>query len=107
MHEYANGFNLWREWAKLETATEESPYKPPKLYKYYAGICLALAKEEFPDTSSYNAAEIVYRIDKPKHIGFIFQTEDKKRLEELLNSYAERIAREHLMVIPAKEHHDD
>jgi biotin carboxylase len=107
MHEYANGFNLWREWAKLETATEQEPYRPPKLRNSYAGICLALAREEFPDTSNYNDPEIVYRIDKPKHVGFIFETQNKQRLQQLLNSYAERITKEYLMVLPAKEHHDE
>ena len=27
--EHACNFNLWREWAKLETATDEKPYQPP------------------------------------------------------------------------------
>ena len=33
--EHACNFNLWREWAKLETSTLENPYKPPKLRKEY------------------------------------------------------------------------
>src|SRR5215203_1714035 len=54
--EQASGFNLWREWAKLETATADKPYKAPKLRKDYAGIALALSKEEAPDTSHYKDA---------------------------------------------------
>ncbi len=42
--EHACNFNLWREWAKLETATDEKPYKLPKLRKDFAGITLALRK---------------------------------------------------------------
>ncbi|MCX7638876.1 MAG: ATP-grasp domain-containing protein [Pyrinomonadaceae bacterium] len=107
MHEYANGFNLWREWAKLEIETEERKYEPPNLRKEYAGICLALAKVEYPDTSDYKDPEIVFRIDKPNHIGFIFQTKEKDRLEKLLETYTKRITNDFLAVAPAKEHYDD
>ena len=72
--EHACGFNLWREWARLETATREKPYKPPKLRKEFAGICLALANTDEPDTSHYTDEEIVYRVKKPKHVGLIFRS---------------------------------
>jgi len=105
--EQASGFNLWREWAKLETATKEKPYKAPKLRKDYAGICLALAKDETPDTSHYTDTEIVYRVTKPKHVGLIFYSNKQKRLAELLQTYAERITNDFLAVAPAKERYDD
>jgi biotin carboxylase len=105
--EQASGFNLWREWARLETATKERPYKAPKLRKDYAGICLALAKEEAPDTSHYEDAEIVYRVKKPKHVGLIFYSNKRQRLTELLDSYARRITEDFLAVAPAKERYDD
>jgi biotin carboxylase len=105
--EQASGFNLWREWAKLETATKEKPYKAPKLRKDYAGICLALAKDETPDTSHYVDTEIVYRVTKPKHVGLIFYSNKQKRLAELLQTYAERITNDFLAVAPAKERYDD
>lgn len=105
--EQACGFNLWREWAKLEIATDENPYKPPKLRKDYAGIALALAKEDAPDTSHYTDTEIVYRVTKPKHVGLIFYSNKQKRLAELLQIYAERITNDFLAVAPAKERYDD
>ena len=105
--EQANGFNLWREWAKLETATKEKPYKAPKLRKDYAGICLALSKEETPDTSHYEDAEIVYRVKKPKHVGLIFYSNKQKRLAELLQTYTEKITSDFLAVAPVKERYDD
>lgn len=107
VHEHASGFNLWREWAKLETATEKNPYKAPKLRKDYAGIALCLAKEETPDTSHYLDEEIIYRVSKPKHVGLIFFSKDKDRLGELLQTYSERIAQDFLAVAPAKERYDD
>ena len=105
--EHACGFSLWREWAKLETATKESPYQPPKLRKDYAGIALALANQDAPDTSHYTDEEIVYRVTKAKHIGLIFYSEKEERLNELLNSYSEKIAQDFLAVAPVKEHYDD
>lgn len=107
VHEAASGFNLWREWGKLETETKEQPYKPPVLRKEYAGIALALAKDEHPDTSAYDAKEIVYRVNKPRHVGIIFRTKTKKRLDELLDEYRERITNDFLAVAPVKERYDD
>ncbi|CAN5251836.1 ATPase [soil metagenome] len=107
VHEHASGFNLWREWAKLETSMAENSYKPPKLRKEFAGIVLCLAKDEMPDTSHYNEEEIVYRVSKPKHIGLIFHSKKQERLNELLQTYSERIANDFLAVAPAKERYDD
>lgn len=105
--EQASGFNLWREWAKLETSTKENPYKPPKLRKDFAGIALCLANEEQPDTSHYTDEEIVYRVNKPKHVGLIFYSNKQKRVSELLQIYTERITNDFLAVAPAKERYDD
>jgi len=105
--EHACNFNLWREWAKLETATKEVPYKLPKIRKDYAGIALALANQENPDTSHYSDEEIVYRVNKPKHVGLIFYSKKQKRLDDLLDIYTERITNDFLAMAPAKERYDD
>jgi biotin carboxylase len=105
--EHACNFNLWREWAKLETATPAAPYKLPKLRKEFAGVALALANTDHPDTSHYTDEEIVYRVAKPKHVGLIFYSEKPSRVEALLANYSERIAQDFLAVAPAKERYDD
>jgi biotin carboxylase len=105
--EHACNFNLWREWAKLETSTEENPYKLPRLRKEFAGVALALANTDHPDTSHYDDSEIVYRVTKPNHVGLIFHSQKQKRVSELLDSYAARIATDFLAVAPAKERYDD
>ena len=105
--EHACNFNLWREWAKLETTTDEDPYKLPKLRKDFAGVALALANQDHPDTSHYTDEEIVYRVSKPKHVGMIFYSKKEKRLEQLLALYSERISSDFLAVAPAKERYDD
>jgi biotin carboxylase len=105
--EHAAGYSLWREWARLEMADEENPYKPPKVRKDYAGIALALAKEEKPDTSHYADEEIVYRVTKPRHVGLIFSSGSHERITELLETYTERITQDFLAVAPTKERYDD
>ncbi len=107
VHEHACGFNLWREWGKLETETDESPYRPPKLRKEFAGIALALAREEEPDTSHYTDEEIVYRVKKPRHVGLIFRTEKRERMDGLLAAYDSRITEDFLEIAPVKERYDD
>ena len=105
--EHASGFNLWREWGKLETSTKTNPYKAPKIRKEYAGITLALANQDCPDTSHYDDLEIVYRVNKPKHVGLIFHAKNEVRISELLNIYTERISNDFLEVGKFKERHDD
>ena len=105
--EHACNFNLWREWAKLETATAERPYKLPKLRHDYAGIALALAKVDEPDTSHYSDDAIVYKVNKPKHVGLIFHATKHRRITELLNEYSGRIEQDFLAVAPVKERYDD
>ena len=105
--EHACNFNLWREWAKLETSTPENPYKLPKLRRDFAGVALALANQDAPDTSQYDESEIVYRVSKPKHVGLIFYSRKQKRVTELLETYSVRIATDFLAVVPAKERYDD
>ena len=105
--EHACNFNLWREWAKLETSTDSNPYRLPKLRKEFAGVALALANQDLPDTSGYDDSEIVYRVSKPKHVGLIFYSRKQKRVNELLDVYSQRIASDFLAVAPAKERYDD
>lgn len=107
VHDYACGFNLWREWAKLEIATEENPYKLPKLRKEFAGVILSLANSDEPDTSAYTDSEIVYRVKKKKHVGLIVCAKKYERVEELLGNYAERFIQDFTIIAPSREHYDD
>ncbi len=105
--EQASGLNLWREWAKLEIADDDNPYQLPRLRQNYAGIALCLANQEQPDTSHYTDVEIVYRVKKPKHVGLIFYSDKYERINELLETYTEKMTRDFLAVVPTKERYDD
>lgn len=104
--EHASGLNLWREWARLEIATKENPYNPPRLRTDYAAIALCLANSDAPDTSHYTDKEIVHRVSKPRHAGLIFHAETRERINELLEIYTEKMARDFLAIVPIKERHD-
>jgi carbamoylphosphate synthase large subunit len=100
--EAASGINLWREWAKMEIA--ESKSKPKlKPRKEHAGIILSLARQEWPDTSGYDDAEVVYRAKKKHHAGLIVRSKSHERVTELLNDYSERFQNDFIAVLPPLE----
>jgi biotin carboxylase len=105
----ASGVNLWREWAKLEIAGDESvkPIRAEKPRKDYAGIVLSLARQEAPDTTAYDDPEIIYRVDKKHHVGLIVRSPRLERVAELLDQYAQRFADEFIAVAPPHQRVED
>jgi len=101
--EAATGINLWREWAKLEVGAGKQPYQLPAMSQNYAAVILSLARQEQPDTSAYTDPEIVYRVKKFHHAGFILQSPDQSRIEELLSSYTRRFETDFLATQPVPE----
>ena len=89
--EAATGVNLWREWARIEVGGGKTPYVLANVRRDYAGVVISLARQDNPDTSSYNDPEIVMRIPKHHHAGFVLRANKPQRIEELLDSYATRI----------------
>lgn len=101
--EAATGINLWREWAKLEVGAGKEPYQLPATRNDYAGAILSLAKQEHPDTSSYTDPEIVYRVSKYHHAGFILRSPQPARIAELLVSYSERFHHDFMATQPVPD----
>ena len=101
--EAASGLNIWREWAKLELSDDANPYRAEPTREEYGGIVLSLARQEWPDTSNYTDAEIVYRVRKPHHVGLVVRSPDHARVRELLEDYARRFADEFIAVAPPLE----
>lgn len=92
MVEAASGVSLWGEWAKLETAAAlGQPYAPPADAGQHAGLIASLASEQTPDTSAFTDPEIVWRMNKEHHIGFIVQASQPERVRALLDEYLIRI----------------
>ena len=104
MVEASTGANLWREWARLEVASANgTKYQVPPGGKDYGAVILSLARQQWPDTSAYNDPEIVYRIHKEYHAGFIMRSPDHKRVNQLLDDYGNRFMQDFAATMPAKE----
>jgi biotin carboxylase len=101
--EAASGINLWREWARLEVAAGKESYQLPQVRNDYAGVILSLARQEQPDTSAYDDPEIVYRVAKYHHAGFVLKSAKPERIQELLDSYSARFREDFLATQPVPE----
>ena len=101
--EAASGINLWREWAKLEVGAGKLPYSLPRQRKDYAGVIVSLARHEEPDTSAYSDPEIVYRVKKYHHAGFVVKSPDPACVRELLESYSRRFVTDFLATQPVPD----
>jgi biotin carboxylase len=100
----ATGINLWREWARIEVANlRGESYVLPSTHADYAGSVLCLAQTAEPDTSSFNAPEIVYRMKKHHHAGLIVRSPRAERVAELLEDYSGQFARMFLASMPPPE----
>ena len=102
--EAASGRNLWREWARVEIAHARGErVGAVGTRREYGGIALSLARQEHPDTSGYDDPEIVFRVEKPYHVGLVVRSPDLARVRGLLDSYAERFAQDFSAYAPPPE----
>ncbi len=99
--EASTGVNLWSEWARIELRAGKSPYQAPVARQDHAGLMISLARDEHPDTSAYQAPEIVWRLDMKHHVGFVFRSSSPERIEELFDEYEPRVQRDFQAVMPA------
>lgn len=99
--EEASGFNLWREWARLEYAnTVKKPYKLPAPKGLHAGLLICLSREEKPDLSRFNAPEVVWKLAEDHHAGLVVAGKSYEKVNELLGKYQHQLTREILAVAP-------
>jgi biotin carboxylase len=99
--ELASGINPWVEWARLEVATLLGmEYTLPNLAYEYAGSVICLARQEHPDTSSYDAPEVVQRLERHHHAGLILRADTADRIENLIAEYTDRFLEDFCAVVP-------
>ncbi|MCB0638586.1 MAG: ATP-grasp domain-containing protein [Lewinella sp.] len=104
MVEVASGINLWAEWARLESAMlRKETYQLPPVRQTHAGILISLARFEHPDTSDFKDQEIVWRLQKPHHVGFILRSDDQDRISSLLEDYAHRVYEQFHATAPIRD----
>ena len=102
--EAGTGINLWREWARIEVSNlRGEAYELPERREEYAGSVLCLAHTAEPDTSQFDAPEIVYRMKKHHHAGLIVRSREPERVRELVETYSAEFARLYLATMPAPE----
>jgi hypothetical protein len=101
--EAATNINLWREWAHLEIGAGKQEYTLPPTRRDYAGVIVSLARQEHPDTSAYNDPEIVCRVSKYHHAGFVLKSSSAERVQRLLDSYSARFRDDFLATQPVPD----
>ena len=102
--EAATGINLWAEWAKIEVAAlRGTAYAPPPERGDYAGLLVSLARQEWPDTSGFQEPELVWRMNRRHHVGFIVKSPYRDRVESLLSLYTERVRTDFHASAPPRE----
>jgi len=101
MIEAATGINLWKEWAKLETAIlKGEKYEVQETKKFYGGLLVSLAKEEVPDTRPLVCDEVDRFLSKKYHIGIVYKADKPETVISRLNEAADYITREVMQILP-------
>jgi biotin carboxylase len=102
--QFASGINPWVEWARLEAASIfDAEYLLPEVHQGYAGSVICLARQEQPDTSSFDDPEVVQRLNKHHHAGLILRSDSAERLEDLIARYSGRFLDQFCAVEPAPD----
>ena len=102
--EHASGINPWIEWARMEvSALLHMEYALPPLKQRYAGSIISLARQEQPDTTSYNDPEVVRRLSKHHHAGLIVCADAAERVEVLVTEYSARFLEDFCATAPAPD----
>ncbi|MGB3619367.1 MAG: ATPase [Catalinimonas sp.] len=104
MVEVASGVNLWREWARLESAlVRGEAYQLPEVRHQPTGLIVSLSRFEHPDYGGFPEPEIRWRMQKKYHVGVIVSADRTERVHELLDDFAGRIRRDYHASAPPAE----
>jgi hypothetical protein len=102
--EAASGVNMWAEWAKVEVAAARGgTYGVAEQPRQQAGLLVSLAHQEWPDTSGFHEPELVWRMNKKHHVGFIVKSPQRQRVAELLKLYTDRVRRDYHASAPPRK----
>ncbi|TAE40964.1 MAG: ATP-grasp domain-containing protein [Runella slithyformis] len=104
MVEYSSGVNLWREWAKIETAMAQGgTYALPAVRTDYSGIIISLSRQEWPDLTPFDDADIVWKMQESHHVGLIVKSQSRQRVLDLMDNYAARIFADYHASAPSRD----
>ena len=101
--EASSGINIWREWAKIENSVLKGlDYQVAKPTGFSAGLIIALAKEKTPNREEFQCDEVVRFLPLDYHVGIVYKSDSKEKIEQLLDDACEKITKGHLNIIPPK-----
>ncbi|MDR6515315.1 ATP-grasp domain-containing protein [Chryseobacterium camelliae] len=101
--EAATHINIWREWARIEDALlKNKEYKIADPEGYYAGLIIALIKDQSPDYRDFESEEVIKFLPIDHHIGIVFRSDDPDVIQEKLDDAAVTIQEEMLSILPPK-----
>jgi biotin carboxylase len=104
MVEFATSINPWMEWARMEVALAAGrDYTLAPLRTGFAGSVISLARQDEPDLSAYDDAEIAMRLHKTHHAGLIVASQSVARVKSLVEGYALRFLEDFCAVIAAPD----
>lgn len=104
MVEAATGVNPWKEWAALEiAAVTRERWRPPEQRHDHGAVLITLARQEWPDTTAYDAPEIALRVVRSHHAGLVLRSADPRRLDALLADYMPRFIADFHASLPAAD----
>jgi len=98
--EAATGLNLWAEWAKVELSAQ---YEVAALREEYSALLISLARQQHPDTSAYDAPEVVWRLVQDHHAGLIVRSKSYPRVAALTAEYERRFIEDFYAYQPPKD----
>ncbi|MBT8390577.1 MAG: ATPase, partial [Ignavibacteriaceae bacterium] len=67
----------------------------------------SLAKQEYPDLSTYEDSEIFWKLNKAYHAGFVFRSKYYNVVGDLLEKYTERFYQDFFTSAPMKDRPSD
>jgi hypothetical protein len=96
-----SGLNMWAEWAKIEADyLRGNTYRVQESSENYAALMVCLTGDEWPDTSQFNAPEIVWRMPKAHHVGMVVASPDYDRVQQLVREYVPILSDQYMAVAP-------
>lgn len=100
MVEAATGINIWKEWAKMETAIlRNETYHLPPVQENFGGLLVALVHSE-PETNVFQRKELVKFLPVKDHIGIVYQSLEEQKIQECLDDASRYISENLLSIIP-------
>ena len=108
MVEAATGVNIWKEWAKLESALlRNENYTIKESKNFSAGLLVSLAKDKHPDTKSFECEEVDRFLKKDYHVGIVYKSDKPEIILKKLEEATEKVTKELLSILPPKEKASD